>query len=119
MAAIFGSIIVAAVIITVMVGARRGSDEPNRNTAESGDFYSQMATGESSMLTQKPFLFDFIIYEDRMEESFTETIRFREVLDSWSSEMVEQFWTDPKIIAVDLMEMESQKVIKDIFADVK
>jgi len=112
-----GAVILFAVSISLIVAVSRGSSSGEAPAAQG--VFSEIEADEGFESKQKPFLSDFLIYQDRMAESFTEAVSYREPLRSWSDEQVQQFWIDPDLIAIDLMEIEARKVIKDIFADVR
>ena len=113
-AAVTGTVLVAAVVITIIVGIVRGGGPAERRTDP------ESASGNISGVSavDKPFVSDFMLLEDNLEETFTGYVRSREPMDSWSMEMVDKYRVDPEIIAIEHMEKEAEKVIRDIFADV-
>ena len=106
-----------AMIIVILAGSS-GKDEAAAGDAEAAvEFAGE--TGEDPALKEKPFLSDFIIYEDVLEKRLTEPVYFREVVNGWSSEQVELFWVEPAEIGARLLELEADKTVKGIFADVR
>ena len=67
---------------------------------------------------ERPFLSEFIIYEDKLQESFTGVKYYNEPKDHWSDEDIARFWVAPKEIAAEHLEIDAEKAIMDIFADV-
>ena len=106
--------LIAAVLITVIVLTVSGrASVSSEKTVEIVPMPSVVTDpGE------KPFLSDFILYEDRMEESFTGVVYSREQLQKWSDKQVEEYWVEPETILAGQLEKETDKIIRDIFADV-
>jgi hypothetical protein len=106
--------VAAALVITVIVISSTG-----RSGSASGTTSNAVTeAGSTFSASKKPFLSDFLLYEDELEENFTGVIYSRERLSKWSKEQVEKYWIDPRIIVVDQLELETKKLILDIFADV-
>jgi hypothetical protein len=105
----------AAVMITVAVPGLSGKERKGPETAEAGYSITDKIQESSS---DKIFTSDFMLYEDSIEETFTGIIYSREPLERWSEEFAEKYLIDPEAIIAELLGKESEKVIKDIFADV-
>lgn len=108
------AVLAAALIITVIAVTVSGKSTVSLRTKK----ITADAPDVGSNIVDRPFLSDFIIYEDSLEESFTGVIYSREPSKKWSSEKVEEYWIDPREIAADQLEKEAEKLIRDIFADV-
>lgn len=107
-------VLAAALIITVIALTAGGkSTAAVRDGKESADMQNI-----GSAVSDRPFLSDFIIYEDSLEESFTGLIYSREPMEQWSDEEIEEYWIDPKRIAADQLEKDVEMLVRDIFADV-
>ena len=77
--AVTGSVLIAAITIIIIVSiARSGTPAVGADTAEPVEDLQPGARQEA------PFLSDFIILPDRMEDSFTGFVRSREPVDSWT-----------------------------------
>ncbi len=113
---VFGVTVIAAVIITVIVISRSGRGSFDK--AQNQDYQPVAEYVRNPEVSEKPFLSDFMLYEDQMEESFTGVVYSRERRESWSDEQAGQYWQEPEEILADQLEIESEKIIKDIFADV-
>jgi len=103
----------AAFIITAAVAVSKRPDVP-----VSAANVEKALSDQILPVAERPFLSDFIIYEDKIQESFTGAVYSREPLDRWSDEMVDEYWIDPKKIAIEHLEQDVEKTVMDIFADV-
>ncbi|HAK44640.1 MAG TPA: hypothetical protein DCO79_01795 [Spirochaeta sp.] len=112
-AVIVSAAVAAVIIIAVVSSAGRGTSGESDETAELYSFEDSAVSGGDL-----PFLSDFIIYEDKLQESFTGVILSREPVKQWTDEQVEEYWIEPESIAAEHLEQETEKIIRDIFADV-
>ena len=106
------AVLVAALIIVVLNAGSRSTVALRKNEIPVA------AEEVGGIIADRPFLSDFIIYEDSLEESFTGIIYSRESSGSWSDDQIEKYWIDPREIATDQLEKDAEKIIRDIFANV-
>lgn len=115
------ALLFCAVMITVIVIAAGSPDKSVQASAFTASAPPVVYDNGAVVIpaSEKPFLSDFILSDDEMEERFTEAVNFREPIETWTDEQVQQYWIDLDEIAEDLMEMEAGRTIRNIFADVK
>lgn len=107
--------VVSALVITIIVMSVKGG-----TVAEVAvDSYEIPAVNQGEVpRAERPFLSDFIIYENKLQESFTGVIYSRPPVTQWTDEEVRKYWIPPEEIAIEHLQQESEKIIMDIFADV-
>ncbi|MDC7225823.1 MAG: hypothetical protein PQJ61_03550 [Spirochaetales bacterium] len=110
--------VISAVLIVSMVFAVIVAGAGKRNNVADTNNYSGFDSSISSAGGELPFLSDFMIDEDRLQESFTGPVFSREGRTVWSAEDIEKYWIDPAAIAAEHLKIESEKIIRDLFADV-
>ena len=103
------SVLVAALIVAVLLTLPSG----NRESAPA------QASETARPASDRAFLSDYIIYDDVLEKRLTEPVRFREPPETWGPEQVRLFWTEPSEIGADVLEIEAEKTVRSIFADVR
>ena len=112
-ASVSAALILAIVITVIVISVKNGRNAPTEDV-----FSERVYTEEYVPAGERPFLSDFIINEDIMRESFAGVIYSRPEKSSWSDEEIKRYWIEPEDIAVEHLERDAEKIIRDIFADV-
>ncbi len=110
---IFISVIGIAVILIAGSLIIRGTKKP----AAAGYSIPQSVDG-SALSAEKPLLSDFMLYDDNLNPETSEYLLSREPQSRWSSDFTDQYWIDQKEITRELLEIELEKKIREIYADV-
>lgn len=88
------------------------------NKAEVSGYSVPQAVQGAELSTEKPLLSDFMLYDDKLNPETAEYLLSREPQSRWSSEFIDQYWIEQDEITRELLEMELEKKIREIYADV-
>ena len=112
-ATVSAAVIIAIVITVIVISVKNRANRP----AE--DVFSERVYSEDYVSAdERPFLSDFIIYEDKLQESFAGVKYSRREKSRWTEEDIKPYWIEPQEIAAEQLERDAEKIIRDIFADV-